>query len=395
MRLDPIATIGRPAKGVPFAEPAYGSCVVRVTEHDREPPKGFARSEYARRQAFNADGSQLLINSMDGHWHLYDTATLRYGKQLPALAGDAEPQWHRDDPRLLYFVPRNGLGMKLFELDVVKDRVRTVAEFQSALRKVWPSASAAWTRSEGSPSADLRYWAFQVDDSDWQGLGLFTWDMATNSVISTYDFARNRKERPDHVSMSPSGEYVVASWDNGPVQFTRDLQPLRVLSSKGEHSDIARDLNGDDIFISVDYDSDSGPVFMFNLRTGRRTDLFQSYESGTATAFHFSGKAYRRPGWVLVSTYADYTTRTAALLGRGGRKWLHRKVFAVQLAAKPRILNLAHHHSVPAKYFSEPQASVNFDFTRIVFNSNWDQMSETDIDTYMIILPQDAIPPVA
>src|SRR3546814_7605843 len=53
----------RPAKGVPFKDPAFGTCVVRATNHAVEPPSGFARNDYSRRQAFNVDNSRMLVRS--------------------------------------------------------------------------------------------------------------------------------------------------------------------------------------------------------------------------------------------------------------------------------------------------------------------------------------------
>ena len=59
---------------------------------------------------------------------------------------------------------------------------------------------------------------------------------------------------------------------------------------------------------------------------------------------------------------------------------------AVQLAANPKIYNLAHHRSYVGDYWAEPQASVSRDFSRVIFNSDWGK-SGTDIDAYMIALP--------
>jgi hypothetical protein len=164
--------------------------------------------------------------------------------------------------------------------------------------------------------------------------------------------------------------------------LTRDLKNPRLVHPVGEHSDIALDANGDDIYVSVDYQSDKGVVFMRNLRTGVRTDLFPTYLQHTATAMHFSGRSFRRPGWVLISTYKE----------DGAWQWLHAKIFAVELKASPRIVNIAHHHSSYEDYINEPHASVNRDFTRIAFNSNWDTKSKTDVDAYVIELPKDFLP---
>lgn len=376
----PVPGLPRPPKGSPQLDPVYGTCVVRVTEHDREPPKGFARNDYSRRQAFNAGGTRLLVEAQDGRWHLYDALTLQHVRVLNELAGDAEPQWHPTDPDALYFLPNNGVGMKLYRLDVRTGQREIAADLAPLVKAVWPSAMTAWTRSEGSPSADGRYWAFQVEDTQWRGLGMFTFDLQSGRMLASYDFAAHGRGRPDHLSMSPSGRYVVVSWNDGPVAFTRELTQARQLQKKGEHSDIALDAAGDDVYVAIDYAARGGPLFMLNLRTGERTDLFDTYVKGTATALHISGKAYGRPGWVLVSTYADY--------GREGQQWLHRKIFALELAPRPRVVNLAHHHSAYAKYWTEPHASVNRDFTRVVFNSNWGTQSETDVDAYMLIMPR-------
>jgi hypothetical protein len=375
--------LAKPAKGVAYADPAYGSCNVRLTSHASEAPQGFARNDYARRQAFNADTTRVLVNSLNGAWHVYDAGNAQYVRELPGLAGDAEPQWHATDPKLIYFLPTNGVGMQVRELDVASGSIRVVGDLAARIKARWPTANAAWTKSEGSPSADGRYWCLMVDDANWNSLGVLSWDRDTDTLLGTLD---TQGERPDHVSMSASGNYCVVSGDGprGTVAYTRDFASQRKLLAKSEHSDLALDANGDDVYVSVDYQSNAGDIFMLNLRTGVRTALFANYVNGTATALHVSGKAFRKPGWVLISTYAES--------GAAGRQWLHRKVMAVQLQANPKILALAHHHSVYNGYWTEPHASVNRDFTRVLFSSNWDSGSDLDVDAYMVELTPALIP---
>lgn len=372
---DPIPAMSRPIKGRAFADPTYKMCVVRVTDHAVEPPVGFARNDYSRRQAFNADGSKLLVYALDGHWHVYDAVTYGHLKQLVGPAADAEPQWHPSDPQVLYYLPTNG-GMVVNELNVSTNVSKVVGNFSGRLP--WANAARLWTKSEGSPSADARYWAFMAETADFKPLGIVVWDRVSDTIVAT----RGNTERPDHLSMSPSGEYVVVSWLNRVVAYDRALQNARTLHGNSEHSDVALDENGDDVYVSVDYQSGGGAVFMVNLRTGARTDLFSTYVAGSATALHFSGKAYSKPGWALVSTYANYG---------GGLQWLHRKIFAVQLKASPKIYQLAHTHVVDNGYWTEPQASVSRDFTKILFTSNWEVNSSQDVDAYMVELPRDVL----
>jgi len=190
-------------------------------------------------------------------------------------------------------------------------------------------------------------------------------------------------ERPNWVSMSPSGNYCVTSNYGGPgvVAYSRDFSTSKKIADIGEHSDIGIDAAGDDAYVSIDYNDAGGNVYMANLRTGVRTNLFPSYVNGTSTAFHFSGKNFNKPGWFVMSTYAE----------SGRQQWLHRKVAVVQMAANPKIYNLAQTSNNYAGYWSAPVASTNRDLTRVVWNSNWGTGSDTDVDTYMVQMLPDSI----
>lgn len=373
-----ISTVNKPSRGLSQAETAFKTCEVRVTDHTSDGTSGFSRNDYSRRQAFNTDNTKLLTYSYDGSWHLYDAVTYKHLSRLSGPAADAEPQWSATDPNVLYYLPTNGVGMKVYELNVSTGASKVVGDLGARLKAKWPGAFAAWTKSEGSPSADGRYFCFMVDNSSWGSVGVVTWDRVTDTILGTYN---TNGDRPDHVSMSPSGNYCVVSGDSarGTVAFSRDFSSQRMILNKSEHSDLAIDANGDDVYVAVDYQSNNGDLFMVNLRTGARTALFGTYVNGTATALHVSGKAFRKPGWVVVSTYGDY--------GSAGKQWLHRKVMAVQLAANPKIYNLAHHRTSENGYWTTPVASVNRDFSKVVFNSNWASGSSMDVDAYMVNIP--------
>ena len=76
--------------------------------------------------------------------------------------------------------------------------------------------------------------------------------------------------------------------------------------------------------------------------------------------------------------------------------WMEDQVFAVELVPGGRVARLAHTHSVYDEniehdYWAEPHASVNRDFTRIVFTSNWGKSGSDRVEMYMIHLPEDWI----
>ncbi|MET1256755.1 SGNH/GDSL hydrolase family protein [Aliikangiella maris] len=356
-----------------------GLCIKRFSDHQNEPPQTFARVDYSRRQAYNADNSIILVYSMTGFWHIYDAKSGRYIKQLKGPASDAELIWDPVDPSVIYYSPVNG-GLAIYSLNVKSEERKIAGNFKNRLP--WMEAARIWTKSEGTPSADGRYWGFQVETKDFKPLGLIIWDKLEDKVIASWEFAKYGVGRPDHTTMSPSGEYIVASWDGneyGTTAFSRDFRKKIKLHHKSEHSDLALLPNEHDAYISVDYQAPQGPVYMVELQTGERTHLFNSYIKGTVSSFHFSGKAYKQPGWVLVSTYGAYQDKP--------KYWLHDKIFAIELKASPRIFTLAYHHSIDQGYWTEPHATVNTDFSKVLFNSNWGKESKSNVDIYQIDLP--------
>ena len=394
-------------------DPVYGSCVVRVTDNAAHPEAPAERNDYSRRQAFNANDTYFLLAARDGHWHLHDAATGRFIRVLnnlngatDRLAGDAEPQWHPTDPDLLYFLPRDGIGMQIYRLDLRTNQVSVVADMGPQIQQHWPDASVASTRSEGSPSADGRYWCFMaramVDNGSWPMRGVFTWDLQEQRIIGTL----SQDGTPDHVSMSPSGKYCVISHTTatgpGTRSYRRDFQApysdstpdaWLQLHTTSEHSDIALDPQGHDAYVSVDYQSNGGDVFMQDLETGQRTSLFSTYPGRTATALHISGKAYNRPGWVLVSTYAEHPADDSSVQGLHDerRQWLHRKLFAVSLTGNPDIRSIAYANSDAFQYEAEPQATVNRNFTRMLFNSTWNGSSMAEQEVFLTAITAQAL----
>lgn len=349
----------------------------------------------------------MLVYSQGGVWHTYDVESLEKDRKLDVVGAQIEPQWHPTDPDLMFVMQHQG-GMTIDTYNVKTDERKTVTDFRklasianhpgaTSLTNVWPNAARAWTKSEGAPSADARYWALQVETIDFKPLGMITYDMQENAVVGVYDFATDGGGvgRPDHISMSPSGDFVVPSWSNdscksreelgtvskpcGKMSFSRDFSTAVGLNMRSPHSDLGIDANGRDIVVAGDYQS--GWVEMWDLATGENTKLWQIYENGNSTAMHVSAKNFDKPGWVLISTYMEKKPG-----------WYVQKLMAVETKASPRILNIAHTYNTVETYFSETHATVNRDFTKVAFNSNWQTANMLDIDTYIVSLPEDAVP---
>ncbi len=204
--------------------------------------------------------------------------------------------------------------------------------------------------------------------------------------------------------MSASGRwFITASDTSGTWAWSPDFKTKKLLHHKSEHSDLAFGKDKHDLYVGVDYQSNAGDVFYVDVDTCAavaasatlkvtkpcpRTVLFSMYINGATAALHISGKSFSKPGWIVMSTYATTPSRDGAL------PWYANKVQVVELTANPRVYPVAftHRNEAVGGYWSEPQASVGRDLTRIAFNSNWGGNSDEDIDTYIVHFPATAIP---
>ena len=395
--IDPMPALAKPAKGVAYAEPTYKTCMVRTTDHVADGLPGIAKNAYSRRQAFNADSTRQLVYSVDGGtWHIYDANTHARLKELSGPAADSDIQWHSTRPDLIYFVAGYmGSSMQVTELNVVNGTKRVIGDFGDRLRAMYPGATPTntLTNDEGSPSKDGRYWCFMVRDADhpytdgpskgsWRPVGVFTWDRDTDTILGSMPLT----EIPDHVSMSPNGTHCVVSSDGpiGTAAFSRDFKKKTPLLISSQHSDLGIDANGRDVYIAVNYKIDpaaeDGEVFAMDLETGAKTTLFNVYTEAQSN-LHLSGKAFNKPGWLLFDANADEGDDT----GGPRTRWMQRKVMAMPIKANAPIYSLAFTRVRYIGYDTAPVASVNRDFTRIVFNSNWG--GGQDVDVYSIEIP--------
>ncbi|WP_240623033.1 hypothetical protein [Schaalia canis] len=394
---DPIADVAKPERATGpdsgLVDPTYGTRIYRATSAD-EGEGGRMRHEYSRRQAFNADNSRYLAQDTAGHWHLYDGATFAHLTVLQGLAGDCEPLWHPSDPNTLYFTSING-GRIWWSYNVNTGEKTELFDFTG--KTPWPQATSFWTKGEGALSADGRYLALMATAYNEQTqkntiYGLLTLDLQKKEIIGTLDAEKFPVPHafPDHISTSPSGAYAVPSWlkeHGGTWAYSRDFSQSWKLAEGSEHSDLAYGPNREDYLVYADYSR--GAIVAINVETREVTDLHTLYPaSGEAYAVHISGQAFDRPGWVVISTYADSADYGKASPSPTVRPE-YRKVWLQELAPEGRALNIAHiranEHDVQGDpYFLEPQASASRDLSRIIFASNF---GGGPVESYVVALP--------
>jgi hypothetical protein len=233
-----------------------------------------------------------------------------------------------------------------------------------------------------------------AEDQGWMAAALLVYDRTTNTVIAKRDIRSFDPRDADSVTISPLGNYFLAQYEPceagaiggatrlcGLVVYDRNLSSARGLLRVVGHSDIALDSGGREVFVYQDIDTDY--ISMLDLATGAITRLAWIDFRSTAIGLHFSGQAYGRPGWVVVSTHdsdpASYT-------------WMDDQVFLLELKQNGRMIRLAHTHSLvddeqEQDYWAEPQATANRTLTKILFTSNWGRSGTEQVDTYMIEMP--------
>lgn len=379
-------------------DPVTGVKLLRSTNAAQtDPPSDRLRHEYSRRQAFNADSTRFIAQNERGEWFLHDATSFQMLKPLPQLVGDAEPLWSAADPALLLFTARSG-GSTWQSINVHTDEVKGVFNF--AGKTPWKKASAFWTHGEGTTSANGRVLtviasSYNESTGERKVYGIVTVDLEKQRIIGTLD-AKDFPVPgaiPDHVSTSPSGGYAVVSWlaeHGGTRAYRVDFSASTQLAKSSEHSDLAFNRDGQDVYVYTDYQD--GNIIAVNIRSGDRFKLAPLYpESGSSYAAHISGQAFNRPGWVVISSYgatADYGK--TELTGADG-PYYHR-VWLQELTPRGRALSVASTQVDPqvtlpgsdAAYFLEPQATVSRDLSRIMFASNF---GSSTIESYTAALP--------
>jgi hypothetical protein len=380
-----------PAPRQAFRDPVFGTCLLRLSDRSADlapgDDSGGLKNEYSRVQSFNADETRLLLRGTAATWYLYDAASLQPLGQLPL---DTDPRWDATDPDLIYFTQET----RLMAYNLVSGQTSLVHEFAADFPG--QALAAVWSKYEGSPSRDGRYWGFMAEDQDWNPVAFLVYDQQADQVIAKRDVdGLPGVTEVDNTTISPLGNYFIADFSDaycqpgqlgtdshpcGYMVYDRDLANGRGLLRIAGHLDLALDAQGREVAVFQDIDTDQ--IAMLDLASGQVTPLWPIDFSHTPIGLHISGRAFDQPGWAVVSTHdGDVASHT----------WIDDQVFAIELKPGGHVIRLAHTHSLVDEnqehdYWAEPQASANRDLTRILFTSNWGRSGTEAVETYLIEL---------
>lgn len=387
-----VADLLMPARGLTYTDPNFNTNITRVTDitADGIEDPGIS-NEYAKADPENSDGSMVILRGNWGTWYIYDARNLEMVLRLPDDIIDApelEPRWDATDPTTFFYLYRT----ELRSFNTYTSESTTVHDFAGDL----PGAAYITTGSEGDASLDRRYWAFVIQDSGGEPLGVAVYDKETDKVVGT------RQDFPDtinFVSMDMSGRHVIVGYDSSEYQvLPRDLGGDGVSLPDGAagHGDAAMTPDGRDVLVYQNVANDH--IAMADLDTGVETPLVAiPFDVNTDLGLHISGNSSATPGWVLVSTYGSKQPAPGE-----ERSWMDEQLFMLELKEGGRVWRLADTHCYTSldfdaekNYFAESFAALNTSGTRVYFASNWENMAEEYTEVYVLDLPDgwaDALP---
>jgi hypothetical protein len=380
------AAMDLPAVGARVAEPDFGTCMTRATS------PGWMNG-YCRFSAFNADSSRLLVRKAGGDWYVLDANALgRPTLSLGVSGDDAAPRWHGRDPDVVFY-----MGSRKLMRHQVSSAAATVAfdpSLAPGLTGCGGIQSLGLGGSEGESSASSRYWGFHVVTGtacNGNTRHFVTVDLATGeSWVHTLPAGR---DHPDNSSMSATGKFFVTNDQSaacsgtgtlaspcGVMAYSLHLDAAFMVHASAGHHDEALSKEGHDVVVMksnvVDF------IVAVDLETRTQQSIAALNLSGAqAWDFHVSGNNWAAPGWVLLSQDSS----------EANGHYLSRQIVAVELADRSvaRVVHLAHHRTLSSEYWTkESHASVNADFTRVAWHTNWyGGSAEADNSLFFLELP--------
>jgi hypothetical protein len=395
MELEKYATpsISKPALGETVDEINFKTKIKRITDvstESRADSSTYIRNDYSKYPATNSDGSMIMVRSGGGYliYRISDQSFIYEGNWSDL----AEPRWSHVYPNIIY--GHGPFDAKMWTFDVSTLTKTVIHDFNLDYPDV--TVKHARTRDEGDCSLDDRYWALSLDTPDNGYWKIIVYDLETDSIISEL----TPPDSYNFINISPKGNYVIVGYNgysgdtfSGTTVYKRDFSnaanPLQLLCKSAPHADAALDANGNEIAVYQQNIIKDG-ITMTDLTTGVHTMLIEL--TSPIKGIHISGNSFKKPGWVLVTTY-----------GSGwGTAWMEDQIFMLETKENPQIWRVSDSfNSYTGNYNSEAFGTISDDGTKVVWAGNWDD-SEGKIDTYIIDLPDNwdrvlssTLPPIA
>jgi hypothetical protein len=363
-----------------YVDPDFNTKITRISKTLTSDPLvswgDIVRHHYSKDQAWSAKMTHMLIQNraigssisaspsyllLNGQNYTFD--------QVLSISPD-EIRWHPTDDNVMIYTKRNSL-YRYRVAEKSSELIHTFTEYPNnrfAIAMLW----------EGNLSFNGRMISFLSRMSNGT-YDIYSYDMETGSK----GIVKNFSSKPDWISSSPSGKYVVMQWvdpsrENTDV-YDKNMNFIRRFPVDISHYDMTFDDDGvTEIAVGTAKPSGGGKLIKVPLISGGSIVLTdRGWVDHTSTRNIASGK------WAI-GTFMEQKSSASS-----DRKLLG-EIVAVKLDGSGEVRRLAHTRGKigPGRsaYPSETQASVSPDGTKIVFASNWRESNGLPINSFVIDL---------
>jgi len=363
----PMTPLARPAVGAAVTDPEFGTTIRRISDVGAG---GVLKPMYSTIPAWNADESYLILyhtGDVGGRHELYDGRTYQLIRVLDIEPADLEQvYWHTSNPDILHYVNRSQRALIRYHVAAgTKDTLHTfacpgdVTSGNDPMFTSWDSRAIGLTCRQTATQREV-----------------FAYDIGTGAegprLTTTLDVAP--QAGPGGALFYFMGDVLDAS-----MTLLRSLD----VGSPQEHASLGRLANGHDTYNAVSF----GGNHIGSLVTHDLTDASARAVIGPATGYpyppsgtHVSAVAYRRPGWVSVSSIGATPD---------GQAVLNNELYIADTNPGGGVCRVAHHRSWgqsgPLGYWAEPHVVPSPSGTRLLFGSDWG--GSNTVNAYVIELP--------
>ncbi len=322
-----------------YIDPVFGTKVTRISDPSMGGNEWSWQNTYSKTPAWNSDMTKIVL----GYGSFILDATTYNVISFSGIRDEA--RWSSVDPNIIFYISGGGSGGNQFR----KLNVTTGADI---LLHTFPQ-NIGMGPGEGNLSVGDG-WVVLT-----HGTSATLYDIQNNVVVATRNVGNDAAGVLDWISMSPSGNYIVAIGPAGSAFGVRVYDRVnfgnlgiapRQIDTDGRHADLGYDASGAEVYVA------DCPMEQIRLDNGVRRNLLP----GTAYFWqcgHTSTRNYNLPGWSL---YSD-----------GG------EVYAIKLDGSGTVRRFAHTHSTADDYLSAVKATFSPDGSKVIWNSDWGDPAAT------------------
>ena len=399
-----VPYVAKPPHGKYYREPAFRTRVMRMTDAGKG---NVIKPMYSTVQAWNADETLMVLfhreGKRQGHY-LYNGHTYEAIRKLDILPSDVEDVfWSHSEPHSLFYSSKaSGEYGRLYKFNVASGQRQLLKDF-SAVCKAQVALPGGDVQMQ---SLDDDLFGFRCLDSSNKNKKhiAFTYRVSTGetSVMELGEGTQWSNWTAPMPTARGRSVYFQAHTLSGNLRSAPEKLDM---AKSGEHGNLGLSYSGQDALFQVNFNASPGGcngdpnkgvghLVEYNLETGGCRNIISEAKGYpyTTSGTHLSAQAYRRPGWVAVSSIGYKEQMDAFRNGKRAKPLFSEIYLANTDPRDTKVCRLAHHRSTGKysktedypPYYAEPHVTISPSGTRLLFGSDW--YDSGSVDTYVIEL---------